>query len=411
MDNRRLFQGVLAIFIAVIIAGAFFTIFESRIEGADLVLLNGKIVTVDDSRPEAQALAVEKDIILAVGSDEEIRTYIGKNTRVIDLDGKLAVPGFTDSHMHFFSLGESLMELPLAKAANFDEIVAMVKDAVEKAESGEWILGNGWHQEKWDRSPSPNIDGLPYHHALSAVSPESPVLLSHASGHSCIANAKAMELAGITAATPDPEGGEIIRDDNGEPIGVFREDADKALYDALRESEAHRTPEEIEVYRRKVAELAAAECLSKGITSVHDAGTSFDRIDFYKKLAENGAIGVRLWVMTNENNDSLEARGAEYKIYRIGNNHLTVGGIKRLIDGALGSHGAWLFEPYDDLPASLGLNTEPVEDMKETARLAPGSLVFSFALMPSAIEASGRRLIFTGNRLSATRTGKTIAGG
>jgi predicted amidohydrolase YtcJ len=280
------------------------------------------------------------------------------------------------------------MELQLAKAANFDEIVTMVKEAAEKAEPGEWILGNGWHQEKWDKIPSPNIDGLPYHHALSAVSPENPVLLSHASGHSSIANARAMELAGIIAETPDPEGGEIIRDDNGEPIGVFRENADSALYDALRRSEAGRSTEEIETHRRKVSELAAAECLSKGVTSVHDAGVSFDLIDFYKGLAEAGEIGIRLWVMTNEKNDSLKARGADYKIHRIGNNHLTVGGIKRLIDGALGSHGAWLFEPYDDLPASVGLNTEPIEDLKETARLARE---LGFQLCTHAIGDRGNR--------------------
>jgi len=370
MDNRRIFQVVLAVFIAMIVAGIYFKIYESRLEGADLVLLNGRIITVDDDIPEAQALAVENDKILAVGTDEEIRGYIGKGTEVIDLDGKPAYPGFIDSHMHFFSLGESLLELPLSKAANFDEIVIMVKEAAEKAKPGEWILGGGWHQEKWDKVPSPNIDGLPFHYALSEVSPENPVLLSHASGHSCMANARAMELAGITAKTPDPEGGEIIRGVNGEPIGLFRENADSALYAALRASEANRTPEEIEAYRTKVTGLVAEECLSKGITSVHDAGTSFEMIDFYKRHSGNGEIGVRMWVMINENNDSLEARGAEYKIYRIGNNHLTVGGIKRLIDGALGSHGAWLFEPYDDLPASVGLNTDPIEDMKVTARLA-----------------------------------------
>jgi len=370
MDNRRIFQVVLAVFIAMIVAGIYFTIYENRLEGADLVLLNGRIISVDDNIPEAQALAVEKDRILAVGTDEEIRGYIGKGTEVIDLDGKPAYPGFIDSHMHFFSLGESLMELPLSKAANFDEIVAMVKEAAEKAKPGEWILGGGWHQEKWNRTPSPSIDGLPFHYALSEVSPENPVLLSHASGHSCMANARAMELAGITAETPDPEGGEIIRDENGEPIGIFREDAQDPLYEAHKVSEAARTPEKVEAYRRKVVELAANECLSNGITTVHHAGSSFDMIDFYKELAETGQLGIRMWVMINEDNDSLEARGAEYKIYRIGNNHLTVGGIKRLIDGALGSHGAWLFEPYDDLPASVGLNTEPIEDMNVTARLA-----------------------------------------
>ncbi|UCC79932.1 MAG: amidohydrolase [Candidatus Zixiibacteriota bacterium] len=388
MNNKRLFQFVLTLLIAIIVVWAFISIYQSRMKGVDLVLLNGKIITVDESKPEAQALAIDGDRIIAVGSDAEIRTYIGGNTEVIDLDGHLAIPGFIDSHMHFFSLGESLMELRLAGARNFDEIVAMVKEAVENSQPGEWILGNGWHQEKWDKTPSPNIDGLPYHQALSAVSPGNPVLLSHASGHSCIANARAMELAGITADTPDPEGGEIIRDSEGRPIGIFRENADKPLYDALEKSRANRAPEEVEAYRKKVVELAAAECLSKGVTTVHDAGASFERIDFYKETADTGEIGVRLWIMINENIDSLRARGTEYGFYRIGNNHLTVGGIKRLIDGALGSHGAWLFEPYDDLPTSVGLNTEPIEDMKETARLA---MELGFQLCTHAIGDRGNR--------------------
>ena len=388
MNNKRLFQFVLTLLIAIIVVWAFISIYQSRMKGVDLVLLNGKIVTVDESKTEAQALAIEDDRIIAVGADSEIGAYVGANTEVIDLDGNLAIPGFIDSHMHFFSLGESLMELRLAGAANFDEIIAIVKGAVENSRPGEWVLGNGWHQEKWDKAPWPNIDGLPYHQALSAVSPENPVLLSHASGHSCIANARAMELAGITADTPDPEGGEIIRDSEGRPIGVFREDADKPLYDALEKNRAGRTPEEIESYRKKVVELAAGECLSKGVTTVHDAGVSFDRIDFYKEIADAGEIGIRLWIMINENNDSLRARGTEYGFHRIGNNHLTVGGIKRLMDGALGSHGAWLFEPYNDLPTSVGLNTEPIEDMKETARLA---MELGFQLCTHAIGDRGNR--------------------
>jgi predicted amidohydrolase YtcJ len=231
-------------------------------------------------------------------------------------------------------------------------------------------------------APSLNIDGLPYHQALSAVSPENPVLLSHASGHSVIANAAAMRIAGITKETPDPEGGEIIRGPEGEPIGVFRENAEDTLYAAFRNHKADLTPDQLKDESMRTLGLASAECLFKGITSVHDAGASFERIDFYREAAEAGALDIRLWVMINENNDSLRARGAEYRIRRLGNNHLTVGGIKRLIDGALGSHGAWLFEPYDDIDASTGFNTEPIAYLKETARLA---LEHSFQLCTHAI--------------------------
>jgi predicted amidohydrolase YtcJ len=163
------------------------------VEPADLVLLDGKIVTVDDEIPEAEALAVRGGRIVAVGGSNEIRGYVGDNTTVLELGGKLAIPGFIEGHAHFSSLGKSKMRLKLAAAANWGEIVAMVADAVSEAEPGDWILGRGWHQEKWDMVPEPNIDGLPFHNALTEVSPDNPVYLTHASGHSSIGNAKVME--------------------------------------------------------------------------------------------------------------------------------------------------------------------------------------------------------------------------
>lgn len=339
-------------------------------EPADLVLVKGKIVTVDEAKPEAQALAVRGDLIAAVGTDKEIKAYIGPATKVIDLEGRLAIPGFIDGHGHFTGVGEAKLELDLTKAKNWDDIVAMVKDAVQKAKPGEWIRGRGWHQEKWDKTPKPSVDGLPFHHALSKVSPQNPVLLTHASGHSCLANAKAMELAKITKKTRDPKGGEIIRDANGNPIGAFRETAQGLLGVALRTYELSRPLEEVKAEERRVIELAAQECLSKGLTSFFDASSSFKTIDLFKEFAQEGKLGIRLWVMISEGNESLKKRLNEYKIIRMGQSHLTVRAIKRLMDGALGAHGAWLLEPYSDLPTSKGLNTTPVEVIKETARIA-----------------------------------------
>ena len=388
MNSWRILQGMFVLLVALVVVWIFFTTHDSPFDDIELVLKNGKIVTMDDKNPEGQALAIKNGRIIAVGSDEEIERLIDSDTKVIDLDGNLAIPGFIDSHMHFIGLGESLMELPLAKAKNYDEIVEMVKESAQKAKPGEWILGHGWHQEKWNKMPSPNIDGLPFNNALSAVSPDNPVLLSHASGHLVMANDRAMELAGITKDTPDPKGGEIVRDNNGNPIGVFRENAEDTLYAVLKNSRAERSPEQVEADRIKAIKMAEAECLSKGVTSVHDAGVSFEKIDLYKKLAENGQLDIRIWAMIGENNDSLKARGIEYKLKDIGDHHLSVGGIKRSIDGALGSHGAWLLEPYDDLPASTGLNTEPIEDLKETARFA---LDNGFQLCTHAIGDRGNR--------------------
>jgi predicted amidohydrolase YtcJ len=341
-----------------------------RVEPADMVLNNGKIVTVDTARPDAQALAVRSDIIVAVGSNEEIAPYIGQNTRVIDLAGQLAIPGFIDAHLHFSGIGEAKMNLDLTKVSGWDEIVAMVGEAAGKAQPGEWILGRGWHQEKWNTVPTPNVEGFPIHTALSKVSPNNPVLLTHASGHATIANEKAMQLAGVTKKTPNPPGGEILKDTAGNPIGVFRETASGLIRKALAEALAKRTPEEVEANDRKEMELAAQDCLSKGVTSVHDAGVSFATIDLYKKLAGEGSLGVRMYAMVNEGNDSLVQRLTQYKITGFGNNHLTVRAIKRVLDGALGSRGAWFLEPYTDLPTSTGLNTIPVDQLADTARLA-----------------------------------------
>ena len=365
---RRPLSYVFIFIVLVFMTAAFFGCMKK--EPADLVLKNGKIVTVNDSVPEVQAVAVRGDVIVAVGSDRNIESYIGENTQVIDLEGKLAIPGFIESHGHFTSIGRSKLQLDLMSVKNWDAVVAMVAEAAKDAEPGEWILGRGWHQEKWDKTPDPNVDGLPYHHELSKVSPDNPVFLSHASGHSGYANAKAMELGGVTKDTPDPPGGEIVKDPLGNPIGVFRETAQGLVQKAMSHYMDERTPEQVDAEQRKIVELADEECVAKGITSFHDAGSSYETIDLFKEFVERGKLEVRLYVMASASNDQLKERLSEYRIIGMGNNHLTVRSIKRLIDGALGPHGAWLLEPYSDLPSSTGLNTTPVDVIKETAKIA-----------------------------------------
>ena len=339
-------------------------------EAADLVLRNGSIATVDEGRPVAQAIAIRGDRIAAVGSENDIKPHMGASTRVIDLHGGLAVPGFIESHAHLGGIGEAKMQLELMGAQSWDEIVALVRAAAQKTPPGQWILGRGWHQEKWVTRPSPNIEGFPLHGSLSSVSPDNPVLLTHASGHAAYANAKAMELARITAATPNPPGGDIVRDQAGNAIGVFRETASGLLHRAHAAALGRRTPEQVLADERRQIELAIRECLSKGITTFHDAGASFKTVDLYKELADQGNLGLRLYVMLNEGNDAL-ARGLDhYRMVGYGGGHLTVRAIKRLMDGALGSRGAWLLEPYRDLPGSTGLNTTPVQQIAETAQLA-----------------------------------------
>lgn len=341
-----------------------------RVEPADLVLRNGRIVTVEDATPEAQALAVRGDTIVAVGTNDEIAAHVGPATNVIDLAGQLAVPGLIEGHGHFTGIGQAKMGLDLMAVKSWDEIVAMVADAVKQARPGQWIVGRGWHQEKWDAPPVPNVEGFPTHDAVSKVSPDNPVLLVHASGHATFANAKAMQLANLTRATPNPPGGEIVKDSRGNPIGVFKETAGGFVRRAMAEAMAKRTPDEVAADERRQLDLAIQEVLSKGITTFHDAGASFETIDLMKQYVQEGRLGVRLWVMIREPNDRLARRIADYKIVNMGDKRLTVRAIKLTLDGALGSRGAWLLEPYSDLPTSTGLNTVPVNVARETAKIA-----------------------------------------
>ena len=334
----------------------------SSVEPVDVVLHNGKIITVDELHPEVQALGIRGDQIVVVGTNEEVDAYIGETTEVIDLEGQLAIPGFIESHGHFLGVGNAQMQLSLMDVQNWEEIVAMVAAAVEEAQPGQLIRGRGWHQEKWNPLPERNVEGFPLHDQLSEVSPDNPVLLTHASGHATFANARAMEMSGITSATPNPDGGEILRDARGNPIGVFRETASRLL----RGASADATPPD----PRRQAELAVQEALAKGITSFQDAGSSFETVDLLKNMVDDGSLGIRLWVMLRESNEALAARGKDYRMIGYGDNRLTVRAIKRSIDGALGSRGAWLLEPYSDSPESTGLNTTTPESISETAAWA-----------------------------------------
>jgi predicted amidohydrolase YtcJ len=329
---------------------------------ADLILRNGRIVTLDDTTPEVRALAARGGRIAALGTDREISKLIGPATRVIDLKGALAIPAFIEGHGHFMGIGEAKLQLDLMQARNWDEIVSMVAEAVRRARPGQLIRGRGWHQEKWDKVPPGAIEGIPHHSSLSAVSPDNPVILRHASGHASFANARAMEMASIDRHTPDPPGGTILRDANGDPTGYFRETAGGLLAKAA----AAATP----LDPRRVARAAIDEVLANGIASFQDAGSSFDDIELFKRLADEGSLGVRLWVMIREPNARLRGRLAAARTIGHAGGRLTVRAIKHSIDGALGSHGAWLLEPYEDLPESTGLNTTPVDTIEETARLA-----------------------------------------
>jgi predicted amidohydrolase YtcJ len=327
-------------------------------------------VTVDAALPEAEAVAVRGHHIVAVGSNDEIERYVGRNTRVIDLAGRLAVPGFIEGHGHFIGVGEAKLNLDLMNVRNWDEVVRMVAAATRDARQDAWILGRGWHQEKWDAVPEPSVDGVPLHASLDSVSRRNPVYLTHASGHAAFANARALELAGIDRNTPDPAGGTIVRDADGNPTGLLRETAMRLVSRVHAERERQRTPQQRLEEARRIAQLAAEEALRHGVTSFHDAGSGFETIDFFRQLEARNELPVRLYVMIRAPNEELAERLPSYRTTAGGNDYLVVRSIKVSIDGALGPHGAWLLEPYADMPSSRGLSLVTPQSVARTAELA-----------------------------------------
>ena len=338
---------------------------------AELVLTNGKIATLAGEGGEVvSALASRDGRIVALGAEGDISGWIGEGTEVIDLGGRLAIPGFIEGHGHFMGLGNAQMILDLTTADTWGDIVSLVGEAASSAEPGAWISGRGWHQEKWSEPPDPMVEGQPVHDGLSSVSPENPVILTHASGHASFVNAKALELAGIDGDTPNPPGGEIVHDATGRPTGVLRETAQGLARRAFSEEEASRSEAERDARAREQVRLANEDLLRKGITSFQDAGSGFGTVDLLRTLADEGGLPVRLYVMLQGGAEALEGRLDEYHMIGYGGDRLTVRSIKQVADGALGSHGAWLLQPYSDMPSTTGLATNPPEEIERVARLA-----------------------------------------
>jgi predicted amidohydrolase YtcJ len=324
---------------------------------ADLVLKNATVWTLDARRPSAEAVAVRGNRIVAVGTNAEVAPLVGPATRVLDLAGRTVVPGLKESHGHFLGIGQARMAIGLVGAASYDEIVARVTPAVAAAKPGEWLLGRGWHEEKWTGLPAGAVRGFPTHDALTAVSPQNPVYLVRADGHAALVNAKAMELMGIGPKTQPPAGGEVIKDAAGRPTGIL---VDRAM--GLVKVPPP-TPDQL----RRAFELAQEEALRKGITAFDDAGVGIDVAALYEELAAEGKLQLRLYVMLR----GLESarRFARPKL-GLGGGLLTIRAIKLSADGALGSRGAALHEPYADDAGNSGFFTTPPAEILETARFA-----------------------------------------
>ena len=334
---------------------------------ATLIFTNGRFFTSDTTQLEVTAVAIENDRIIYVGNDEGAVAYKGKNTRMVNLQGAFAMPGLIEGHGHFSSLGHSLRNLNLMNTTSFAQIRDLVSEKIKNSTPNTWIEGRGWHQEKWTEPAGVTVNGYPYHNDISAVSPDNPVVLYHASGHALLANAKAMELAGISAETPNPQGGRIVRDAAGKALGVFEENAMDLIDQPFNKWKNQRSEAERTAEFDTIVGYATRECLRRGITSFQDAGSSWWEIEQYQRLAQAGSFGTRLWAMIAQPRMSDLGKLKDFPKLNLGNNFFTVRAVKAYFDGALGSYGAWLLEPYSDKPDSYGQNTTPLDTIAAIA--------------------------------------------
>lgn len=339
-------------------------------ETPDTIIINAQIWTVDSLSPSFEALAIKDGLIYKLGTSEEIKAIANEKTEIIDAKGAFVMPGFIEGHGHFSGLGYSLKDLNFLKSKSWEDIVSQVAERAETIAPDEWIIGRGWHQEKWDSIPIVNVHNYPFHQKLSDISPNNPVVLYHASGHSLFANKKAMDLVGISKETSNPVGGEIVRNKDNEAIGVFEERAMRFFQDKYNEYLKGLDQKKLDSIWYYAIDLAQRECLSKGITSFQDAGSKFDELDKYESMAKLSKLDVRLWVMVRHSAEQMEGNLSKYKKVNVGNHFYTCNAIKSEVDGALGAFGAWLLQSYSDKPGFFGQNTTDIYDVKTIGEMA-----------------------------------------
>lgn len=320
---------------------------------ADLILVNGKVVTMDDSGSILEAVVVKNGVIIFTGTTSEAKKYSGDGTKVIDLEGRLLIPGFIESHGHFYGTGRSLNILDLVGTSSPEEIAELVRKKAAQLPEGKWISGRGWDQNDWKEKEFPTTV------LLDNAAPKNPVILNRVDGHAVWVNKAALTLAGITDETADPAGGEILRDESGHPTGILVDNAINFINKVL----PYQDENEIIDY------LITAErhCFKFGVTSFHDMGISQEILSIVKKLYADGRLKIRLYEMLESGLPGWENEAKLGPQVNLFNGHLTIRGVKAYIDGALGSRGALLLEPYSDRQDTSGLQVTKDEELNRIA--------------------------------------------
>src|SRR5436305_11262224 len=323
-------------------------------DGADLILQHGVFYTVQPAGRVKGSLAVRKGRIVDLGADARAELLKGPHTQVYDLEGRAVTPGLIDAHSHLLGLGRALSEVDLTGALSYEEVVRRIQAAAARVPAGTWVRGRGWDQNRWQDKR------FPTHEPLSAAVPGHPVWLTRVDGHAALVNAAAMRLLGLDATTKDPAGGRILRDEAGQPTGVL---VDRAM------GLADRLPGPTAEERQRWLTAAAQHCLAFGLTTVTDMGVSQGDYDAYAALRKAGKLPLRAALFLTDD-EALLNRWLAHAPEIDPDARLTVRGVKLYADGALGSRGAALLEPYNDDPGNLGLLVTPGDHIEEVARRA-----------------------------------------
>ena len=325
------------------------TVFITPASFADTLVVSGTIYTGDDANSKVEAVVIKEGRFTFVGDLATAQSKAGKDHRHIALGAATAYPGFIESHGHLSSLGEAITNLDLNSVDSYQTIVGMVADAAAKASPGQVIKGRGWHQSKWSKEPSVTVDGFPTHRSLSEVSPNNPVFLGHANGHTALVNQAAMDALNLNYNTPTPEGGVIVKDAKGDPTGILHENAIDLAYPLIALSKES----------SMAAILAAqAHAFQWGITNFHDAGAGSTDIEAQRALDESKQLKLRVYTMVSAQDEALtEYWLARPPLIADDNSRLTIRSFKAVMDGALGSRTAWLHQPYTDDPGTSGVQT------------------------------------------------------
>lgn len=343
---------------------------------ADLVVVNARVYTADDTRPLADAFAVRDGRVAFVGSTREARSLAGATTRVVDLGGKTVIPGMVDAHAHYSGLAETLSTVDLMGVPSYDELIRRVQARAATLPKGSWVQGRGWDQNQW-------ADGeFPTHERLTAAVPDHPVYLTRVDGHAALVNRAAMQAASLTRGSRDPSGGRILKAANGEPTGVLIDRAQGLVSRVIAPPSREQT---------RQALLDAQSAMHRwGLTGVHDAGAGRAMIELYEDIAKAGELDLRLYTMIADDSAAIAHFLAIGPRSSLHNNRVWIRAIKLYSDGALGSRGAALLEPYSDDPGNNGLLISPMEHIQDVAERA---LQKGFQVNSHAIGDRGNRVV------------------